>query len=246
MYADCTGSTYGSQFVSYDGTTYSYSCPGQYSLTSIKTTAYSFQSYVLVDLLPSVYGPVKTAGVSGIVFQPSDCPLIQVGVGTSSSFAVYVNRVDISVRISRLFEVTISQPEGGVPFVYNGIRCIRAASVSSLDELYRIQSQNVATIVFISRVSCQVYFRSGISVSIVIRTGTSSLSISNHVPYTFRGTAVTGLFGDYNGSPLNDLHLPTGLQVRNTPYRVFSQFASYCKYWTISIQTSLIICRCNT
>lgn len=223
---------YGSQYVSYDGTTYTYRCPGQYTLTRLASAGYTFTASVLVNVLQATYQPYtpfNTTGLTDIVLQSSGCPLVQFAVSTQSSLVVYVNQIDISSSIEQLLRVTVLQPNGGRPFEYQGVYCVQAATIISTTELYTLISRYVATVVVISSSSCRIYFGSGVYVSVTVRTGTGSLSVSSHVPYSYRNSSLAGLFGDYNGLPGNDLRLPSGAVVGSNPSQVFYGYGPYCK-----------------
>ena len=226
LYDVYAASCYGSQFTSYDGTRYTYNCPGQYRLTNVASGSYQFRAEVLVDQLPGRYGTSSCTGATAISLQPSDAPLVQVSVGAGSALRVYINRVDISVTVLALLSSATTQQSA---FDYSGVRCIRASAITSADQLYAVQSRYPATVVIFSRQRCRLIFRSGISINIAIQTSTGAIAISTGMPVMFRQAAIGGLLGNFDGLRSNDFRLPTGVSVTSTLRGIFTSYGPYCK-----------------
>ena len=224
------GTVYSSQFVTYDGQTYVFNCPGEYILSSVVTKDFRFSAEILVDTLASSSSTVQTTGVFALALSYSQSSTIQMEASASGTIRTLINGIDVSLAISRLLGGAITSLPDCLQL---GISCVRG----SLDQPFSadlpngISSSTNVSIIVNNATWCVVVFTSGIRIDITLQPALSTLVLSVSMPRKYQGQTISGLLGNCDGNADNEFlwngqQLPTPLSLNDA----FSRWCQQCKY----------------
>lgn len=225
-----SGTVYSSQFVTYDGQTYVYNCPGEFILSDVRTSAFSFSAQILVDALSSSSQSVETTGVSAISLTYSLSATVQLEATSSGTFRILVNGIDRSSVIMQLVAGGLTSLQDCLQW---GLSCVRGVVNQPFSHSLPpgIDPNTRISIIVNSASSCRIVFTSGISIDVSLHASLPTLILSVSLPQRYRGQTISGLLGNCDGNTANEFVyqgqvLPTPLSLGDAFYRWCRQ----CKY----------------
>ena len=222
------GTVYSAQFVTYDGQTYTYNCPGEFILSNVAVSGFTFSAQVLVDEYRAVGTAVQRTGISVLALTCSYSTSIQLEATTTNAMKILVNRVDVTSIVLQLANGKLTSLQDCLKW---GISCVRGTDQPFSKALPPgINSSTNISIVVYSASWCKVIYASGVVVDITLHLDLSSLSVSVSVPRKYQGQAISGLLGNCDGDTRNEFlwngeQLPLPLSLSDA----FNQWCRQCK-----------------
>lgn len=219
------------QFVTYDGQTYYYNCPGQFSLSNIATSSFQFSAEILVDSFATSFAGIQGTGVTAISLTTSNAATIQIQGSSIGTLQFLINRVDVSTLILRLSTSAVG--DSLADCLAWGISCVRGdpRQLVLSEQPPGISASTNVSIIMYSTMSYRIIFATGIMVDVSVQESLSTLGISLSVPRKYQGQTISGLLGNCDGNSGNEFSwvgglLPAPLSLTDA----FNRWCKQCKY----------------
>lgn len=238
----CIASAFAGSFTTFDGESYTYDCPGEYSLVELQQTLgsgqFRFSAHVLIDATYSSTNlSVPETSITAIALSNTHSSSVQVEVNASSSLRILVDGTDLT----DLVQFVYADDGENITFacLSYGTGCHRVVDgvLVTTRPRYGVYVKTNLSIILINRTACKVVFSSGITIDITLTLSTGSLSLDVALPAHFRAgqslTQVTGLLGNFDGNGSDDFYFPgnSSLPARflPAPLSLYDAFFLYCK-----------------
>lgn len=231
-------SAFAGQFTTFDGESYTYDCPGEYSLSELTQGQYRYSASILVDAALSSTGiTVPNISITSLALSSSRSLPLQVEVNSGSALRILLSGTDLSSVVQNL----LTDEGSFVPLscLLSGSGCSRIVNGVTVTSppAYGVYSGRGFSAIITNRTSCRLVLDSGISVQVDLVLSVGSLSVSIALPLTFRAdrssAIVAGLLGNFNGNTSDEFYFrgnaSSPARYLSVPLSLYDAFFYFCK-----------------
>ena len=236
-------SAFAGSFTTFDGESYTYDCPGEYSLVNLVQQSpggrFDFSAQILVDaVVSSTNISVPETSITAIAMSSTHSSTVQVEVNSSVSLRILVDGKDLTNLVTHIY--TDEDENVTIACLQFGINCHRVSNgkLVTTPPPYGVYSRTNLSIIVVNRTLCKVVFASGINIEISLSLSTGSLSVTVFLPVHFRtdrstSTTVTGLCGNFNGNASDEFYFRgdtfSPARYLPNPLTLYDAFFYFCK-----------------